>query len=174
MKKEPQIRLGLLPLKMGRPTNDQHRYKKTVISSAGLIKETVKNPLVSHALTTFDAAIRKVEPPRKPANSHHDIGEAEENNTEGKRSNIMAQLNSPISRLIDAFASLPSIGKKSAERLAYHVLKMPNEEAIEFAESIRAVKENLRPCKNCFNLTENDECDICKDPPPRSKRLVRC
>ena len=57
-------------------------FKKTVISSAGLLKETVNNPLVSHALTTFDAAIRKVEPPRKPANSHHDIGEAEENNTE--------------------------------------------------------------------------------------------
>ena len=57
-------------------------FKKTVLSSAGLLKETVKNPLVSHALTTFDAAIRKVEPPRKPANSHHDIGEAEENNTE--------------------------------------------------------------------------------------------
>ena len=84
----------------------------------------------------------------------------------------MAQSNSPISRLIDAFASLPSIGKKSAERLAYHVLKMPNEEAIEFAESIRAVKENLRPCKKCFNLSENDECDICKD--PRRDQNVLC
>jgi len=84
----------------------------------------------------------------------------------------MAQSNSPISRLIDAFASLPSIGKKSAERLAYHVLKMPNEEAIEFAESIRAVKENLRPCKTCFNLSENDECDICKD--PRRDQSVLC
>ena len=84
----------------------------------------------------------------------------------------MAQSNSPISRLIDAFANLPSIGKKSAERLAYHVLKMPNEEAIEFAESIRAVKENLRPCKTCFNLSENDECDICKD--PRRDQNVLC
>jgi len=76
----------------------------------------------------------------------------------------MAESNSPISRLIDAFASLPSIGKKSAERLAYHVLKMPNEDAIEFAESIRAVKENLKPCRNCFNLSENDEYTICEDP----------
>ena len=84
----------------------------------------------------------------------------------------MAQSNSPISRLIDAFANLPSIGKKSAERLAYHVLKMPNEEAIEFAESIRAVKENLRPCKTCFNLSENDECDICND--PRRDQNVLC
>ena len=76
----------------------------------------------------------------------------------------MAESNSPISRLIDAFASLPSIGKKSAERLAYHVLKMPNEDAIEFAESIRAIKENLKPCRNCFNLSENEECTICEDP----------
>ncbi|MBT4159072.1 MAG: recombination protein RecR, partial [Planctomycetaceae bacterium] len=76
----------------------------------------------------------------------------------------MADTNSPISRLINAFSSLPSIGKKSAERLAYHVLKMPNEEALEFAESIRAVKENLKPCRNCFNLSEDEECVICEDP----------
>ena len=84
----------------------------------------------------------------------------------------MAKTKSPISRLIDAFANLPSIGKKSAERLAYHVLKMPNEEAIEFAESIRAVKENLKPCKTCFNLSESEECDICKD--PRRDQNVLC
>lgn len=84
----------------------------------------------------------------------------------------MAKLKSPINRLIDAFSNLPSIGKKSAERLAYHVLKMPNEEAIEFAESIRAVKENLRPCKTCFNLSESEECDICKD--PRRDQNVLC
>lgn len=84
----------------------------------------------------------------------------------------MAKTKSPISRLIDAFANLPSIGKKSAERLAYHVLKMPNEEAIESAESIRAVKENLRPCKTCFNLSESEECDICKD--PRRDQNVLC
>ncbi len=84
----------------------------------------------------------------------------------------MAESSSPISRLIDAFSNLPSIGKKSAERLAYHVLKMPNEEAIEFAESIRAVKENLRPCKTCFNLSENEECDICKD--PRRDKTILC
>ncbi|NBP87135.1 MAG: recombination protein RecR [Planctomycetia bacterium] len=75
----------------------------------------------------------------------------------------MADRVSPIGRLIDAFASLPSIGRKSAERLAYHVLKMPHDEALAFAESIRAVKENLRPCKTCFNLTESDQCDICTD-----------
>ena len=55
---------------------------KTVISSSGLLKEAVQNPLVSHALKTFDAAIRKVDPPRKPANSHQRMDDAEENNTE--------------------------------------------------------------------------------------------
>ncbi|MDO7682641.1 MAG: DNA polymerase III subunit gamma/tau [Pirellulales bacterium] len=55
---------------------------KTVLSSSGLLKEAVQNPLVSHALTTFDAAIRKVDPPRKPAKSHQRMGDAEENNTE--------------------------------------------------------------------------------------------
>ena len=56
--------------------------KKTVKSSAGLLKEAIQNPLVSHALVTFDAAIRKVDPPRKPAHSHQRMGEAEENKTD--------------------------------------------------------------------------------------------
>ena len=75
----------------------------------------------------------------------------------------MAEPTTAIGRLIEAFARLPSIGRKSAERLAYHVLKMPHDEAIAFAESIRAVKENLRPCRICFNLTEAEQCEICSD-----------
>lgn len=75
----------------------------------------------------------------------------------------MPEQTSAIGRLIEAFASLPSIGRKSAERLAYHVLKMPHDEAIAFAERIRAVKENLRPCRICFNLTEAGQCEICSD-----------
>jgi recombination protein RecR len=75
----------------------------------------------------------------------------------------MPEETSAIGRLIEAFASLPSIGRKSAERLAYHVLKMPHDDAIAFAESIRAVKENLRPCRVCFNLSEADQCEICSD-----------
>jgi len=75
----------------------------------------------------------------------------------------MPEVTSAIGRLIEAFASLPSIGRKSAERLAYHVLKMPHDDAIAFAESIRAVKENLRPCRVCFNLSEADQCEICSD-----------
>ena len=73
---------GSIPAQNGSSSKPSTPSKKTVISSAGLLKETVQNPLVSHALTTFDAAIRKVDPPRKPVNSHQDMGEAEETNTE--------------------------------------------------------------------------------------------
>lgn len=75
----------------------------------------------------------------------------------------MAENRGAIARLVDYFADLPGIGRKSAERLAYHVLRMSSQEAVAFAEAIRAVKEKLHPCKTCFNLAEQEECDICLD-----------
>jgi len=75
----------------------------------------------------------------------------------------MAETRGAIARLVDYFAELPGIGRKSAERLTYHVLRMSSQEAIAFAEAIRAVKEKLHPCKTCFNLAEREECDICLD-----------
>jgi recombination protein RecR len=77
-----------------------------------------------------------------------------------------------IARLVDAFAGLPGVGRKTAERLAHHVLRMPPAEALAFADAIRAVKENLRPCRICFNLAEEDTCDICRD--PRRDRSLLC
>jgi recombination protein RecR len=77
-----------------------------------------------------------------------------------------------IATLIDCFAELPGIGRKSAERLAYHVLRMPREEALAFSEALRAVKENLRPCRICFNLAEGEECAICRD--ARRDRSTLC
>lgn len=77
-----------------------------------------------------------------------------------------------VGRLVDAFAELPGIGRRTAERLAYHVLAMPKDQAIGFAEAIRAVKENLRPCRSCFNLAEAEQCDICND--PRRDRSILC
>lgn len=84
----------------------------------------------------------------------------------------MAETRGAIARLVDYFADLPGIGRKSAERLAYHVLRMSNQQAIAFAEAIRAVKEKLRPCASCFNLAELDECDICLD--KRRDRSMVC
>ena len=62
-----------------------------------------------------------------------------------------------MDRLIDAFGRLPGLGAKSAERLAFHLLKAPAEEALALAEAIRAVKESVRYCENCFHLTETDQ-----------------
>jgi recombination protein RecR len=76
----------------------------------------------------------------------------------------MPEQQGAVARLVTAFAALPGIGRKSAERLAYHVLMMPVTEALAFAAAIRAVKENLRPCRTCGNLAEAEECEICRNP----------
>lgn len=68
-----------------------------------------------------------------------------------------------VARLIEEFARLPGIGKKSAERLAYHTLRVPKGEALALADAIRDVKENVRYCQTCYNLSEEEECDICRD-----------
>jgi recombination protein RecR len=82
-------------------------------------------------------------------------------------SNLFARLRPLISdsvtKLVEEFAKLPGIGKKSAERLAYHVLRVHESEALALADAIRSVKQNVRYCKNCYNLTEQAECDICRD-----------
>jgi len=75
----------------------------------------------------------------------------------------MAQLTESLRHLVDQLAGLPGIGKKSAERLAYHILRVPKSEALELAEAIRNVRENLRYCKLCFNLAEQETCEICRD-----------
>ncbi len=84
----------------------------------------------------------------------------------------MAEARGAIAKLVEAFADLPGIGRKSAERLAYHVLRMPIGKAVAFAQAIRAVKENLHPCKICFNLAEGEQCDICLN--PRRNQTILC
>ena len=76
----------------------------------------------------------------------------------------MTVLTESVTRLVDEFAKLPGIGKKSAERLAYHVLRVHKSEALALADAIRDVKENVRYCRTCFNLAEGEECAICRDP----------
>jgi recombination protein RecR len=68
-----------------------------------------------------------------------------------------------VTRLIDEFARLPGIGKKSAERLAYHVLRVSRTEALGLADAIRSVKENVQHCRTCFHLAEGEACAICRD-----------
>src|SRR5262249_29482355 len=69
-----------------------------------------------------------------------------------------------LNKLIEEFGKLPGIGKKSAERLTYHVLRVGRQEALALADAIRDVKENVRYCQNCYNLTEQELCEICRDP----------
>ena len=76
----------------------------------------------------------------------------------------MPELTESVANLIQEFSKLPGIGKKSAERLTYHVLRVPDAEALALAEAIRRVKENVRYCRTCCNLSEEDECAICRDP----------
>jgi recombination protein RecR len=69
-----------------------------------------------------------------------------------------------LQALIVQCEGLPGIGKKTAERLAYHVLRSPAEEILKLAEAIRAVKETVRNCRICSNITEKELCAICEDP----------
>lgn len=66
-----------------------------------------------------------------------------------------------LENLIDKFASLPGIGKKSAQRLAFHVLSLPDSDARAFADAITAAKSSVHACKVCQNLTEGEVCRIC-------------
>ncbi|MBP3965941.1 MULTISPECIES: recombination mediator RecR [Paenibacillus] len=69
----------------------------------------------------------------------------------------------PIAKLIDAFSRLPGIGPKTAARLAFHVLKMKEDDVIDFAKALVSVKRNLHYCSVCCNITDTDPCRICQD-----------
>ena len=68
-----------------------------------------------------------------------------------------------VQKLIDELSKLPGVGPKTAQRLAYHLLKLPPEEALPLAQALIDVKESVRFCNSCFNLTERELCDICLD-----------
>jgi recombination protein RecR len=72
--------------------------------------------------------------------------------------------NDPIGRLIRALSKLPGVGEKTATRLAFHVLRAPDAFAQELAQALTDVKERIRLCSVCMNLTENDPCSFCTDP----------
>jgi recombination protein RecR len=69
----------------------------------------------------------------------------------------------PVQRLIDELARLPGIGQKSAQRLAFHILHIEAEDARRLAESIVSMREQVRLCSRCFNVTDSDLCTICRD-----------
>lgn len=69
-----------------------------------------------------------------------------------------------MTRLIEELGKLPGIGPKTASRLAFYVLRMAKDDAVTLADSIVDVKERIRLCSRCFNITEADPCIICTDP----------
>ena len=68
-----------------------------------------------------------------------------------------------VSELVEQLGRLPGVGRKSAERLAFHLLRIPEAEALALAEAIRRVRQDVRYCATCFNLAETDTCSICGD-----------
>ena len=76
----------------------------------------------------------------------------------------MGYLPLPLKQLIENFAALPGIGRKTAQRLAFHVLDMPEEQAKAFAKAIVDAKSSIHNCKICQNFTDKEICDICSSP----------
>ena len=75
----------------------------------------------------------------------------------------MSSYTQSLQNLMSQLSRLPGIGMRSAERIAFHLLKQKPEEAMQLADAIRDVKTRIRHCSICYNLTEEDPCDICKD-----------
>ena len=76
----------------------------------------------------------------------------------------MAGYAATIERLILELGKLPGIGARTAERLAFHLLKGSEDDALGLADAIRDVKTQIHPCRQCFNLTEGELCNVCSDP----------
>lgn len=75
----------------------------------------------------------------------------------------MDYFGSPVARLIEEFSRLPGIGRKSAQRLAFHVIRMPKEEAQALADAIISARTEVRYCKECGSLADDELCPICAD-----------
>ena len=80
------------------------------------------------------------------------------------RETNLAELSESVLEVIEQLSRLPGIGRKSAERLAYHILRVHKTEAFALSDAIRNVRENVRYCEDCFNLSESSKCKICSDP----------
>src|SRR5437588_11559113 len=78
----------------------------------------------------------------------------------------------PLGRLVAELEKLPGIGPKSAQRMAFYLLRVPKEEAARLAEAIVDVKERIGFCRECFNFTDLELCEICAD--PRRDRSLMC
>ncbi len=83
----------------------------------------------------------------------------------------MPDFAAPIARLIDELKRLPGIGQKTAQRLAFHILRSDREQALALADAIRNAKENIRQCSVCCNITDTDPCLYCSSPARSHKQI---
>ena len=84
----------------------------------------------------------------------------------------MAYYSSQITRLIEELSKLPGIGQKSAQRLAFHIINMPKDQANGLASAIIDARENIRYCSQCYNLTDSELCPICRDEKRSTKTIM--
>lgn len=84
----------------------------------------------------------------------------------------MTQLAAPLERLIREFAKFPGVGRKTAQRFAFHALKTPAADVEALIDALRELRTQIRPCSICFNLATSEECPICAD--PRRERTTVC
>lgn len=75
----------------------------------------------------------------------------------------MSVLAPPLEQVIHELSKLPGIGRKTAQRLAFHLIRVPREDAEKLASTIRTLREKIGFCKECFNLAEGDRCPVCTD-----------
>lgn len=83
-----------------------------------------------------------------------------------------APLTGPLQRLIDELKKLPGVGARSAERIAFHLLKAEKDDALALAHTISDIKEKIRPCARCYNLTDQELCHICRDGRREASQIV--
>ena len=79
---------------------------------------------------------------------------------------------SSLQRVMEAFQKLPGIGARSAERVAFHLLKADRDEAVALATAIMAVKDEIHPCSRCYNLADEELCNVCKDPRRDASQVI--
>lgn len=84
----------------------------------------------------------------------------------------MAEVSGSVNELVQQLGRLPGIGRKTAERLAFHLLRIPKRDALALASAIQQVRESVHYCSDCFNLAESQLCEICRD--PRRDRSQLC
>lgn len=84
----------------------------------------------------------------------------------------MAYYSSQITRLIEELSKLPGIGTKTAQRLAFHIINMPKDQASGLANAIVDARENIRYCSQCYNLTDSELCPICRNEKRSTKTIM--